>query len=301
MIIAENNADLSNCPAFSSLNDYVSKDSTLLNIVNDNAKIASPKSILKLNADRRKKSATAAKQCSADAIMRAFNTWAYKREQPSDVNLMTSLVADAIEQNVPVPFLCYWGKGPRNTLAFPDITCLDFLVSMSRRIQQIYAPGVDIKLIFTDTHARLNGHEECNMQNYFRAVQDHASELGFSTTLLSEIVAQAGENARDELHLDPLKPEMLGKLSEMALKWYRGAGSIEQGAAEYFAMNMVEKRAIELAYPRSVFITFNGGEFRNLFPKSLPVFYMYSLRRGVSLKPWFVDGEAPAPQAVAAE
>eukprot|EP01037_Dinobryon_pediforme_P014821 gene14821-14955_t len=224
--------------------------------------------------------------CSAEAIVRAFNTWAYKREQPSDVNLMTSLVAAAIEQNAPVPFLCYWGKGPRNTLAFPDITCLDFLIGMSRRIQQIYAPGVDIKLIFTDTHARLNGHEECNMQNYFGAVRDHARELGFSTTLLSEIVAQAGESARDELHLDPLQPEMLGKLSEMALKWYRGAGSIEQGAAQYFAMNMVEKRSIELAYPRSVFMTFNGSEFRNLFPKSLPVFYMYSMRRGVSIKPW---------------
>eukprot|EP01037_Dinobryon_pediforme_P014653 gene14653-14777_t len=301
MIIVENNADLSNYTAFSSLNDYAFKDIAPLNIVNDNIKAASPKLKINLNSDRRKKAPAALKICSADDIVRAFNTWAYKREQPSDVNLMAGLVAQAIALNEPVPFLCYWGKGPRNSLAFPDVTCMDFLRGLSSRIQQIYAPGVDIKLIFTDTHARLNGHDESNLQNYFRAVRDHASELGFSTTLLSEVVTQAGETAHDELHLDPLRPEMLGKLSEMALKWYRGAGSIEQGAAEYFAMNMIEKRAIELAYPRSIFMTFNGSEFRNLFPKSLPVFYMYSLRRGVSVKPWFVDGDASAVQAVAAE
>jgi hypothetical protein len=56
---------------------------------------------------------------------------------------------------------------------------------------------------------------------------------------------------------------------------------------------MIEKRAVEFAFPRSIFITFNGSEFRSLLPKSLPIFYMYSLRRGVSVKPWFL----PAPQA----
>ena len=38
----------------------------------------------------------------------------------------------------------------------------------------------------------------------------------------------------------------------------------------------------------SIFITFNGSEFRCLFPERLPIFYMYSLRRGVSVKPWFL-------------
>jgi L-tyrosine isonitrile synthase len=60
-------------------------------------------------------------------------------------------------------------------------------------------------------------------------------------------------------------------------------------------MNMVEKRAVEFAFPRSIFVTFNGSEFRSLFPERLPVFYMYSLRRGVSIKPWFLPQVAGAP------
>ena len=31
---------------------------------------------------------------------------------------------------------------------------------------------------------------------------------------------------------------------------------------------MIEKRAVELAFPRSIFVTFNGSEFRCLFPRA---------------------------------
>jgi hypothetical protein len=55
---------------------------------------------------------------------------------------------------------------------------------------------------------------------------------------------------------------------------------------------MLEKRAVELAFPNAVFITFNGSEFRCLFPDRMPIFYMYSLKRGVAVKPWFLPDEA---------
>jgi hypothetical protein len=56
---------------------------------------------------------------------------------------------------------------------------------------------------------------------------------------------------------------------------------------------MIERRAVELAFPSSIFVTFNGSELRSLFPDNLPIFYMYSVRRGISSKPWFLPG-APA-------
>src|SRR5262249_39787820 len=59
-------------------------------------------------------------------------------------------------------------------------------------------------------------------------------------------------------------------------------------------MNMQEKRAVERAFPSSIFITFNGSLLRALFPEQLPVFYRYSLRRGTSVKPWFLPDEAVA-------
>jgi hypothetical protein len=85
---------------------------------------------------------------------------------------------------------------------------------------------------------------------------------------------------------------MLRRLAESARKWYRGEGTAEQGALQYYRMNMVEKRAVEIAFPRAIFITFNGSDLRSLFPTRLPIFFMYSLRRGMSVKPWFVASDA---------
>jgi hypothetical protein len=63
------------------------------------------------------------------------------------------------------------------------------------------------------------------------------------------------------------------------------------GALKYYQINMLEKRAVELAFPGSIFITFNSSQFRSLCPDRLPTFYMYTRRRGFCIKPWFL----PAP------
>ena len=50
---------------------------------------------------------------SPENILRAFNTWAFKREHPSDPQLILQVIAEAVAQERPVPFVAYWGKGPR--------------------------------------------------------------------------------------------------------------------------------------------------------------------------------------------
>ena len=54
-------------------------------------------------------------------------------------------------------------------------------------------------------------------------------------------------------------------------------------------MNEVEKHVIDAAFSQSIFITFNGSDLRALFPDNLPIFYVYSLRKGFGVKPWFID------------
>src|SRR5436305_1034483 len=87
---------------------------------------------------------------SADTVLRSFNTWSFKREQPSDAALMRQIVSEAIALGAPVPFVLYWGKGPRRGLAQPDIVCLDYVAALTRRIRAVYPPGAEITLIFTD-------------------------------------------------------------------------------------------------------------------------------------------------------
>ena len=226
-----------------------------------------------------------------EKILQAFNTWAFKREQPDSVPLLLEAISGAVELARPLPFVLYWGKGPRYELAEPDTTCLDFLAALESRVRRLYEPGASLRLIFTDTHAALNGHAPQDMEAYFSAVESAARERGFDGCWLSELVFAAEAAGAIELVGEEVPDEMLQKLGACAAKWYRGRGTAEEGAQRYLQMNMIEKRAVQFAFPQAIFVTFNGSEFRNLFPERMPVFYMYSLRRGTSVKPWFL----PAP------
>lgn len=230
---------------------------------------------------------------TAEKVLQSFNTWAFKREQPSDPLLILQIISESIALGEPIPFVLYWGKGPRSTLAEADTTCLDYLAGLSGRVRAAYGPGAALKLIFTDTHAELNGHSPQSISDYFAEVAANACQRGFDSCWLGELTRSAEVPAANHPIDDVVPEDTLLRLSTCATKWYRGEGTAEQGALKYYQMNMIEKRAVEFAFPRSIFITFGGSEFRSLLPQSLPIFYMYSLRRGVSVKPWFL----PAPQA----
>lgn len=243
--------------------------------------------VASIHTGRPAKTATVA----PEKILQAFNTWAFKREQPDNVPSLLQAIAGAVQLARPVPFVLYWGKGPRGTLDAPDTTCLDYLASLRSRVRGVYEPGATFRLIFTDTHATLNGHAPKDMEAYFDAVEDAACKRGFSGCWLSELVFAAEAAGAIDCADDDIPDDMLAKLGACAAKWFRGEGTVEAGAARYLQMNMVEKRAVQFAFPRAIFVTFNGSEFRSLFPDRMPIFYMYSLRRGTSIKPWFL----PAP------
>jgi hypothetical protein len=228
----------------------------------------------------------------AERILRAFNTWSFKREQPSDPQLLQQFVARAVAMHRPIPFLFYWGKGPRCRLDGHDLKCLDFLCSMAHRIAAVYEAGAEMRLIFTDTHARLNGYPEIVINNYFASVAPEAVARGFAWCRLSELISATHAQPEDYALGDAVPEDLLARLCVSAMKWYHGAATPREGAMIYFHMNMIEKRAVELAFPDAIFNTFNSSKFRILFPKRLPIFYMYSLQRGVSVKPWFLPADA---------
>jgi hypothetical protein len=233
------------------------------------------------------------KPATPDQVLQAFNTWAFKREQPSNADLMRPCIAAAIAEERPLPFVLYWGKGPRRQLAAPDLQCLDYLSELAARVAASYQHGAAVTLIFTDTHATLNGHCADSMHDYFQAVDAVARERGFASCRLGDLT-KAVEAAEMEA---PASDEVLRRLAACAAKWYRGDGSAEDGALKYYEMNMIEKRAVEIAFPGSIFVTFNGSEFSALFPERLPVFHMYSLKRGISVKPWFLPAANDAEPA----
>ena len=224
----------------------------------------------------------------AQVVIASFNTWAFKREQPSDIELLRRVVGRRIAGGQPIEFVLYWGKGLRDDVALPEIACLDFLAAMAARVKAVYAPGATFRLVMTDTHARLNGHSRASMMAYFLAAGQAARERGFNWCLLDDLVRSRAGNIGTACPAE--RPGgTIHQLERSAARWYKGRGRPIDGAIAYFDMNMIEKKAVEEEFPDSIFVTFNGSEFRVLFPDGMPIFYMYSLRKGISVKPWFVD------------
>src|SRR5207244_3715675 len=121
---------------------------------------------------------------AAEKALRSFNTWAFKREQPADPQLMLQTICAAIAGGEPISFVLYWGKGPRCGIADPDIQCLDYLATLGRRVREAYEHGAAVNLVFTDTHAELNGHSQQAIDRYFGTVDAAARERGFATCRL---------------------------------------------------------------------------------------------------------------------
>jgi len=226
---------------------------------------------------------------SADKVLKSFNTWSFKRQQPDTPERLARAVEHALADGRPVEFVMYWGRGPRRHAAEPEAQCLDYLGSLIHRVELAYPIGAALHLVFTDTHARINGYDDVSTARYFLEVAKLAGAKGFSTVAMSEVMGEAGpirEIPEDE-HLPG--SALLAKLSASAAKWHRGRATPVEAARFYFRANLRERQAIERVYPLAIFITFNGGDLRPLFPENLPIFYMYSLRRGTSEKPWFID------------
>ena len=228
-------------------------------------------------------------RAAADQVLRCFNTWAYKREQPSDPDLLRETIAGALADQAPVPFVLYWGKGPRRTIAAPEQQCLDFLASLGDRIKSVYNNGATFSILLTDTHARLNQHTEPDIDAYYTAIEEAANLRGFVCRRLSD-VSNAACSRLTSAPTESADADMFRRLTESAAKWYCG-DTPATGAAQYFQMNMREKRAVDDQYPDAIFVTFNSSRYRVLFPDTLPIFYMYSLKKGVAVKPWFMDAE----------
>jgi L-tyrosine isonitrile synthase len=230
-----------------------------------------------------------------NATLEAFNTWAFKREQPDTVEKLNTCVQKAVATQVPLEFVLYWGKGPRHEIALPDHVCLDYLGRMAERVRSVHAVGCRVVLLQTDTHARLNGHSEKHIGSYFAGISNAGADRGFDHERLSDVITRSGCVAVTD-DLIPPSAEMTEALLTSALKWYGGSMHPTSAARRYFAANMLERRAVETCFPDAVFITFNSSQFRDLFPQKMPIFYMNSLRKGCAVKPWFMDAAGnPAP------
>lgn len=222
-------------------------------------------------------------------IISSFDTWKFKREQPFNYEKLKEVIQTAVDNSKPIKFVTYWGKGNKNEAGEPEKQALAFLQEFFDRIRTLYSPGIELLILLTDTHAELNGHSKDNAKMYFDSVRDLAQAQGFKTTYLSELVEYNKDQLIPLVESVNMGKELFEILLNSAEKHYTTSNDYSAAANLYYLQNQLEKEKIAEKYPDYIFLTFNGSELNDLFPKTLPIFYMYSTKKGTSVKPWFED------------
>jgi hypothetical protein len=220
-------------------------------------------------------------------IFESFNTWKYKREHPNKEKML-EVILRAVRARASIHFLMYWGKGDRSVAGTREEAALSYLLQMLQPIKIRYVNGVKVTLILTDTHAELNGNTRSQMEEYFTSVIDLAAPAGIETVYLSKLAPFDEEQLSKQIagvRIDEDLFEVLLRSAGRHCKRYDPG----LGAKLYYLQNKIEKHIIEEQFANKIFITYNGSELDDLLPSKLPMFYMYSMGKGTSVKPWFAD------------
>lgn len=223
----------------------------------------------------------------AHNILEVFNTWQYKREQPNTTQKILESILKNIQKKRPIPFVMYWGKGKKKTANTKEKEALAFLHKMLGGIKNIYPPGFTVKIIFTDTHATLNGYNENEIKQYYDSVSYLKTKYNFNFLYLSELVEYKEEVLLEKVEDIKINPKLMNSLINSSKKHFKKEKDFVLGAKLYYLQNQIEKKIIDKTFSNSIFLTYNSNELDGILPEKIPLFYMYSLKKGTSIKPWF--------------
>ncbi|PJC24206.1 asparagine synthase (glutamine-hydrolyzing) [Candidatus Uhrbacteria bacterium CG_4_9_14_0_2_um_filter_41_50] len=222
----------------------------------------------------------------AGEILESFDTWQFKREQPKTEEKLLETILRSVRSKKPIEFVMYWGKGERDIIGEKEKEAILYLKKMLSMILEKYPFGSKVTLILTDTHAELNGHTKSQINQYFDSVITLARQAKFYTTNLSTLAIFDEQALMKKLGGEKISDELLNILVESSEKHCKKYNP-DIGAKLYYLQNLIEKKEIEKSFSEAIFLTYNGNELDEIFPNKIPIFYMYSIKKGTSVKPWF--------------
>jgi asparagine synthase (glutamine-hydrolysing) len=225
----------------------------------------------------------------AQKVLDSFNTWKFKKEQPNTEEKLIESILQNIRKKQPIKFVMYWGKGDREYVSDIDLMAIERLLDFKSFIKKEYPKGVELTFIFTDNHAKLNGYSSEGATAYFNSVRKEVEKHGIKNILLSELVEYNEDKISKDADNVLINDDLLNNLVKSSERHYKHPeNNYLVGAKIYYLQNQFERKAVEQKFGDNIFLTYNGNEVDGILPTKLPVFYMYSYRKGFSEKPWFM-------------
>ncbi len=252
----------------------------------------------------------------AEEIYAAIATQKHKYRrcglQPGDQERITEIFDQALEDGSPVELLMFWGQGQRDYVAAPEEMAAEFLAIALGNISSRISNDVVLNLVFCDSHIKFNGYEysEEYQKQVTQLIRDKFAEqsgnLVVKPHLMSEVAGytptkdgksfkqyQEFEGMAASVELDP---ELQRSLTFAAMKNYKGQiEDPELAAKNYYLLNLFENGPLAEKFEGSIFLTYNNRLHKYITPEGMPTFYMNSLNKNTSMKPWFTDERIVEP------
>jgi len=182
-----------------------------------------------------------------------------------------------------VRLLIYWGCFARDTIGPEEVSLVDYVENVRGTISSLGFSPCEIHVLFTDTHARLNGTEEQRIKSYGESMRLLVERQSWSMVALSDLVPP------QTVHIDSGYAKVFEREFGILKRQANEIHTSPEGnskAMEYLASNLSESAALLRNFPDSIFLHAGVSELNFLLP-SIPRLYIYSGLRQSTQKPWF--------------
>ncbi len=232
----------------------------------------------------------------AREIIGRFNTQKIRRARSPDIDRIEDLVQGALLRRGAFEFAGYWGVGAREELGTADRFALERLRTIVEAVNDCAGyPMGSVRLILADLHGRSNEVKAEIIDRYLGAVGEEATRMGFETELLSSIWERYGLDFDTVVGAinDPVFEERWASFPlredfvRRAARHCDDTRRAEEVARRYHAVTHEDRQVLTRHLDGCIFFTYGEPEFRGIQPE-LPVVFWYSLKKGVSERPWFI-------------
>lgn len=200
------------------------------------------------------------------------------------------LIEGLIQNHSAFKMFYLWGLHKKKVMDCYDRRALHFLLDLVQYVSSKLHCSTSLTMVLADSHARVNNVPEDSISLYCKSAKECFDEMKWDTLLLSHLWAENGLTISIvDQHASCLADNMVNhSASVFAQKYYFGDDKVF-GAKRYVAARILEKPILEKKFKDFVHVTAADPINLSLQP-SLPFFHVWTVHRGRSVKPWFVDG-----------
>lgn len=219
----------------------------------------------------------------------------YKRSACSPHYFENALerITHLVEQQKPVQFVKFWGKGERDLPGTPELEGIGFLGKLFKRVEAQWKPaenipGYNINVVFADNHIINNGFSD-GMETYFQhTIQAMKTEgLQIKASFLSDYYQPPKPDELLELaRQQTIDPDLFNLITTRAMKHNTRLPSHRDSAMIYHYLATQEAPLVARAHTDAVFLTYNGYDSLPIMP-DMPMIFLNSYK-GKTHKPWFI-------------